>query len=633
MSGLTGVLGGNGHAVGHLADRMRWSERESEATDRNDGVEIHVAYHPLLADDQPLYADDALVWLLGEVYGFEDESGYTARPMGTDSVEYCANLYEQHGREFLAGLNGNFAGVIYDTTAEEVSVFVDRLGSQPIFCARPAGQFVFSTQIQTLTDHPAIEPAFDLEYLFEYLTFRRVFGVETPLRGITKLHPASITTYDLASDSVGSEVYWEPRFRPVDRPFESIVDEFVETFRTVVDDWLARDRECGLLLSGGSDSRLILAAADQRLTAFHLADWWSEEAQTAQEAARTAGADFELLRRTDSYYEDMLQKNASLSNFDGYFFQGYLTPFEDEVVGSVDALMSGLYADTLFKSESIPTHSLSLGPLGTVPLPVAVGVESPWDVLEQWIEESNGPLPSTPAYFDVHADMHDILSRNVTEADGRITHHGVTYDSLAELVVANRYYPLSNDSELIYQNSLRQLCPYRTPYLDNRLVDLHLTVPKRYRLRHNLIEEAIGRIDPELAAIPHASTGVSMAQSYPRRYLAQMARAFRRKFSLFDGTPAEPYHEHGPWRNHAAYLRHEDFVIDAIRGNEDTIQSLPLLDRDGVETTHSAHRAGENRTAELFTLLTLLEMPVTDAVGNGGGKNREQPPVIEGCRR
>lgn len=630
MTGMSGVLGRGRGTLERVTNGVRWSDRETGATYEGDGVGVHVTDHASTTGEQPARAGDALVWLVGEVYGFEDGDGYRPRPPRTDGAAFCASLYERHGLAFLEGLNGSFAGVVYDRDAEEVSVFVDRFGSRPVFCTRTGGEFVFSTGIQTLTDHPGVDPAFDPEYLLEYLTFRRSFGVRTPLRGIEEFHPASVTTYDLATDSVERSVYWEPRYRPTDEPFDAFLDRFVETFRTVIDERLEREGDYGLLLSGGSDSRLVLAAADRPITAFHLSDWRSDETRTAERIAETAGADFRLLQRTDGYYGEMLGKNAALSNFDGYFFQGYLTPFEDEVVGSVDALLSGLYADTLFKSTSLPTRSLSLGRLGTLSLPYCVDVTSTGDVVDKLIA---GRDPSPPAYLDVEADLRDVLARNVTRRDGRIDYHGVTYDSLDELVVSNHYYPLSNDTELIYMNSLRQLCPSRTPFLDNRLVDLHLTMPTNYRLRRNLIGEAVRQIDPELAEIPHASTGVAISRSFPRQYLARQGTALRRKYLSFLHAPPEASLEHGSWRDHAEYLRHEDFVIDAIRDHGETVDALPLLDRDGVETTYRRHLDGENRTAELFTLLTLLEMPVTEAVAGEDDGTPAEARIDVGCRQ
>jgi asparagine synthase (glutamine-hydrolysing) len=615
MVGLTGLFGGEGESVRRLAADLQWSDQETSSTFVDDHVGVHVTHLPDRRDDQPVATEDgdALVWLLGELFGYDGESGYVPRADGTDSVELCAALYDRHGPAFLERLNGHFAGVVYDREREAASVFTDRFGTQAVFRARPDGRFAFSTQLQPLALHGDVDPTFDREYLFEYLTFRHVFGVETPLQGIDKLPPASVTTYDLATGTVDRERYWEPQYRPEDRPFEDFVDEFVETFETVIGEWLDREHDVGVLLSGGSDSRLVLAAADQPVTAFHLSDWWSEETRIAERAARTAGAEFRLLQRTDDYYPEALEKNASLSNFDGYFFQGYLTPFEDEVTGSVDRLMTGLYADTLFKGHALPERSVSFGGLGPISLPLLADVDSIQALIEHWIDDTDGSLPDPPAYLDVPRDMHAVLRRNLTRSDGRIDHHGVEYDSLEDLIVAGHYYPLANDTELIFTHSLQQLVPHRTPFLDNRLVDLHLSMPLKYRLRRNLIKQAVARLDPELAAIPHASTGVSLSQSFSRQYLGRKATAFRRKYLPFDSPPKE-YLEHGPWRNRAEFAGQKDFVMDRIRANEATVRVLPFLDWEGVQETYETHLRGENRTAELYTLLTFLEMPVTNAV-------------------
>lgn len=611
MVGLIGILNDHFGSTSKIENSLHGSEEPTTSTYRTTSATVHMSFHSQENNSQPVWCRDGEVqmWLLGEVYGFQDESGYTPRPSSMASVEFCASLYERLGWEFLTGLNGNFVGIVYDHVSETASIFLDRFGTHPVFYAQFDGILVFSTQIQLLPSFSQISRRFDHEYLFEYFTLRRVFGTKTPLRDIEKFPPASVTTYDLSTHEITSEVYWTPHYQPDDKPFEHFVETFIDVFQDVINERLDSDREPGLMLSGGSDSRLILAATNRQLTAFHLAGWHNREARIAERVAEIGNTDLRILHRTDTTYLETLPKNASLSNFDGYYFQGYLTPFADEITESVDSLFTGLYADTLFKSYPIPDRSQSLGSLGTLTLPIGVEMNSLADILEYWISSAGTALASPPEYLTTSHDLHEILSANVVRDDGKINHHGIRYDSLDDLLVCSTYYPLSNDSELINLRSLRQLCPSHVPFLDNRLVDLHLRIPKKYRLRRDLINRAVQRLAPELAAIPHPSSDVPIARSYPVQYLGRQVASFRRKH-LPRHQPPKYHLNQDSWRDHARFARHEDFVIDAIRKHEPTIRELPFLDWEGVKTVYRKHRNGENRTAELYTLLTLLEMPI-----------------------
>ncbi len=267
-------------------------------------------------------------------------------------------------------VNGQFAGVVYDRADRTVSLLTDRLGSVPLFHTRVDDTLLCSTDIQTLAGFPGVEPEFDRDYLAEYLAFKRSFGVKTPLSGVEKLPPASVTTIDLDGSNEESRRYWRPEFTPRDEPFEYFVEEFVSRFRRIIDEWVREDRTYGVLLSGGSDSRLIMAAMDQPVVGFHMNDWRNREAKIADRIADAAGNELLFLPRTDDYRRRSLERNPSLSNFDGWYKQGYPMGFAEEITGTVDTLISGLYADTLFKGHQIPSPKLSLGPLGNVTLPV-----------------------------------------------------------------------------------------------------------------------------------------------------------------------------------------------------------------------------------------------------------------------
>ncbi|WP_458207780.1 asparagine synthase-related protein [Haladaptatus sp. NG-SE-30] len=586
---------------------MQWSEREHPSAFSDDHVAVSSSFHPLLVDDQPVQTtdEDVSIWVQGDIYGFEHDGTYTQRPSSLDVPTYCTNLYEAYGLDFVAGLNGEFVCVVYDREARNVHLVTDRLGSYPLFHTQSeSGTVVCSTDIQKLPTFPGIDPSFDIDYLTEYLALKRSFGVTTPLADVEKLPPGTVTTIDLDTMATHSDRYWRPEYTPVDAPFRFFVDRFIELFQQILDEWVRDDLDYGVLLSGGSDSRLIMAAMENSVVGFHMNDWPNRESRTARRVANAAGNEFVFLHRDDSYRARALERNPPLSNFDGWFTQGYPTGFEDEITDSVDVLLSGLYSDTLFKGHSISSPRVSLGRLGKVTLPIEDRIESVDEFIDNLAVE-------TPPYLD--HDLESVLRENISTDGETIDHHGVQYRSLRELVLCSDYYPLTNDTELIYTNSLRQLRPYRTPYLDNRLIDLHLSMPVRYRLRRNIIHRAIERLDHRLAAIPHSETGVPVEYSFPVEYVGKHLNALW--WNFFDTEePPEPWFTNGPWSNDAELIRQHNFVEEVLTGHRKTIDELPFLDSEGVQRCYDQHLDGQDNTVELYTLLTLLQMPVTSCI-------------------
>lgn len=64
-----------------------------------------------------------------------------------------------------------------------------------------------------------------------------------------------------------------------------------------------------------------------------------------------------------------------------------------------------------------------------------------------------------------------------------------------------------------------QITQARTPLLDRRLVDLLLQMPLNYRLRYDPVHRAMKAVDPDLATIPNASSGVPAKYHSPWSYV------------------------------------------------------------------------------------------------------------------
>jgi len=610
MAGLCGVVGSD-HHIEDVAAGLEWTGEETTTRFRDDRLAVVGSFTAAEEADQPVrVSDDAFLWVWGSVFGFEDADGYEPRTSFEGSTaHYCAGLYDRHGMEFVRGLNGDFVGVFYDRGDGTVSVFTDRLGLRDTYYVQPTdGTFVFSTAIQSLSRHPAVAPAFDPDYVSEYFGCHfRTFGLKTPLDGTYLFPPGAVTSIDARSLTLDTNRYWAPRYRPRERPFSSVLDEFSERFAEAVADRLRADRRYGLLLSGGVDSRLVLAATEPRvrenLTAYHMAGWRSREQRTAETVAATAGVDFEWLRRDAEYHERALSRNPELSNFIGRFEQAHAEGFMDEIRGDIDEMVTASFADSNFKGYSFPRYRLRLGSVGAVDLPRLEPMDSIDSYVDFWTTDP-------PSYLDPSVDPETVFRSEIEPTDDGLQHHGVTYGSPEELFTCGMLTPRSNGSVLFTLRSLQQHLPAWSPYVDNRLVDLYLSIPRRYFVRHNIVMRALERLDSELADIPVANSGLPARYPEGAHILSERALTFSEKYLPFHEPPA-PHLTHGPWPDVPELVRDQSFVREALEANERAIRALPFLDWEGVWECYRAHQTGANNHNELYGLLTLLEMPVT----------------------
>ncbi|MFC6904906.1 hypothetical protein [Halalkalicoccus tibetensis] len=151
------------------------------------------------------------------------------------------------------------------------------------------------------------------------------------------------------------------------------------------------------------------------------------------------------------------------------------------------------------------------------------------------------------------------------------------------------------------------------PFLDNRFIDLACSMPIRYHLRRDVINAALDALSPELAGIRHSETGARPASRFPVDQVRKYGSLFWRKHVDDEQLP-RPYYSRGPWRDRGTVLRERGFGRTVLERNDDLLRGLPFLDREAAYDRYDAHMAGEDHTAELYTLFTLLGTPVFEEI-------------------
>lgn len=587
MVGLYGTCGVNRPSVERMAGGV---DRSAPANrfEYDDLLSAFVVTHRPTPRSVAIPERNASVLVYGEVYSRERDGGYERRPAGASTSVYCGRAFAKGGIEALTQLNGEFICIVVDHADRTVRIVTDRLGSQPVYYYERNGSLLFSTSIQALASHPSVETAFEPSYLAEYLARKSVRGTKTPLAGIEQLPPAAVTTVDPETGTIEPERYWRPVYRPDERPFDAFVDLFIDRFTAALGDRIRPNRRHGLLLSGGSDSRLILATTES-IHAYGFDDG-SSDVETATRVARRAGVPFTRLDARPDQYRRLLERNGRWGNFVGWFNEGHAIGHETTLRDGIDALVSGLYADVLFKGWTIPTLELP-SPAGSIRLPIERSVERRETYLRIRSER-------TPPYVDDAGEYRSIHDRNLVESD-RVQDHGVDYPSIPALTRCGFWYPLTNETSFD-RYSDEQVLPTVYPFLDRRLIDLSLRMPRRYALRYNLIDRALTRLAPELAAIPHNETGVPLSRP---RWVHRLGSLRSSRRSESEGN--------------AAKLREMAWLEPFLRTHESQIRALPLVEYDDVLATYREHVAGADHTAALCGLVTVLGMPITETLTTG----------------
>lgn len=611
MAGLFGVVGETSVLIPDVGKSITYHAGEKTAQYQDDSVHIRYSDHRVDYSDQPAEAksDGTRFWCWGEVLGEDCEGPYRPRNDTLTDAAYCARLYDKYGIDFIGGLNSEFAGVIYQSDQEMVYLFTDRLSSRPLYYTKTVnGDIVFSTLIPSLSDHPEISLKFDSECLLEFFHTTRVFGVNTPVKGVKQCPPGSRIAIDLEGNIVGIDQYWQPSIQTSDKSFSQLVKEFQKLLRAAVVERLPEEGTTGLLLSGGSDSRLILGEIDGPTTAFHLNERLSgnEEAETAQQIAEVGGANFSFLQRDIDYYPSVLEASIPITNFNGVFRHSHALGFQDEIRGQCDVLFSGQYSDSLFSGFYTPQRyrkSMIRHFLPTDPVIEINNTNKFINTLPQLGDFTEKiPFLNSNRWKPSISFPDDSESNNIVVSD-------IVYPNVSFFTNYGMIYPLTNVYTFNFYESNSQITPVKYPFLDNRVVDLAFYIPSEYKLKKDIVASTLKQNYPELAAIPHPKYGVSLNRSSCVRHYTGKAKAaqkiFKRKLS-WDDSNNDPLVWDGPWADHNSLIRNHSFISEILSEHEAKMNQSTFIDTDSAFSMLNAHLNGESHREELYCLAMVL---------------------------
>lgn len=222
-----------------------------------------------VAGHQPMKSRDERFTIVfnGEIYNHHEiraelqKAGCTFYT-GTDT-EVLLSAYIAWGEACLEQLNGMFAFAVYDAgdarTSPTLFLARDRAGKKPLYYAIDGQQLEFASELKAISHRGELS----LDALNFYLALGYVPHEHCIVDGVKKLPPAHAARLDLSTFELRVWRYWS---LPANRPEagvdgESLADEVGKLIQDATRLRLEADVPVGVLLSGGLDSSLVVAAA------------------------------------------------------------------------------------------------------------------------------------------------------------------------------------------------------------------------------------------------------------------------------------------------------------------------------------------------------------------------------------
>ncbi len=623
MVGVCGIIGEKNTLIDNLIKYNSFTNNEKISTFEDKNIDVAYIDHPVEFEKQPSTAQNGniYIWCWGSIIGHENENEYVPKEKEIGTAEYCAELFDSYGYDFVSGLNNNFAGVIYDTVNDTVTLFTDRLGARPIYYTKieETDTVVFSPTIQSLCRFKNNRLKIDKNYLSEYLSYNRVFGIYTPISNVFQLPPASIVTFNMNGRKINEDIYWWPDPSPRNVSYGDVIEDVDNIISRSISEHYQEGVNTGLLLSGGTDSRLLLDKLGQNVKSYHMNEFLdgNREAETAKKISQTVGSNFHFLKRDVDYYPRVFKNSISKYNFSGMFYHAHAQGFKETFESDIDVLFSGEYSDAVFSGLFVPKSYPKMISGILEHLFISDDVDNINSKSEYAEAANNGKLglhSSLPSYTENIPDPTKVLTQNIQINDNNIQSHGVKYPNWQSLVEFGKIYPITNVGEgHFFYESVQQIIPTKYPFLDNRLIDLVLQIPTKYRFGKDIISDVLTKSNKELAKIRHPGNLTPIYYPYPIKYYMSRVTTIIdnikngiKTLGKVDGT----INDSDPWPDHEKIIRKHKFVGELINKNQTQMERSEYIDYQKVIETYSSHMDGDDRTNELYTLVALLESSI-----------------------
>jgi asparagine synthase (glutamine-hydrolysing) len=214
---------------------------------------------------QPVFNEDRSAWVVfnGEIYNFPDlreELLARGHKFSTHSdTEVIVHLYEEMGADCVHRLRGMFAFALYDERRKKLLLARDRLGKKPLHYALQGERLLFASEIKSiLTVAPELATV-NNHALLQYLYFGYIPDPLTVFSAIHKLPPGHLLEFENGKITVRQ--YWDlPEYGThPPRSEEECLEEMERRLAEAVKIRLISDVPLGALLSGGTDSSVVVA--------------------------------------------------------------------------------------------------------------------------------------------------------------------------------------------------------------------------------------------------------------------------------------------------------------------------------------------------------------------------------------
>lgn len=438
------------------------------------GSRVHLGH---IGEKSSPYHDGAVrLWVEGEAYNFTE----VAERLRLTQKGFAATLVEayQTGKldNYLNLLDGYFCAALYDGQKKTLKLVSDRYGMRMLYWYSKDGLFAWASEVKGILALGSIDKTIDATSPQCFLDLGYLMGEHTWFEHVKLIKPATVLEFDTTSQKIEQHYYWKwSEIRPSHLRFDQAVDELGTRFIAAVKRRFDPNEKIGISLSGGLDSRAILAAVNHLHPGYQgycytFGKSGCDDIRIAEQVISRASWKHQVLYLNEkNWFAPRLEK---IWNTDGMLDMMHMhgSEFLDDIGQSIDVNLNGYCGDAI----------LGGGFLNSVPLNKRVSAGNTKSFYKNY---------SMLALPDI--DFYDI-------------------DHVEPNLYMNRVRRFTNMGSV---NGLVKI-DQRKPFFDNIIVELVFSLPDEFRGGNKLYSAMLLKYFPQyFNDIPWQKTGSPISYS------------------------------------------------------------------------------------------------------------------------
>jgi len=499
-----------------------WYKIDKFLKDRFALARVHLGI--LNPEPQPIFNEDKslCIFMDGEIFDYgkdkEELKQKGHKFYVNNDPEFCLHLYEEYGEKFVEKLNGSFVIVIIDINNQKLLIANDRYGLRPLYYAKSNNKLLFASEVKAILQDKTFKKEINDEAIAEFFTFGQLLGNKTFFKGITVLPPASIVAWDRERFSI--KQYWEFCYDETDRiyPEEYYVEKLVKLFKQAVERRIRGSHKISVSLSGGMDSRAVVAAIDREhpITTFTFTfPGIDESPEIAKRVSNKKGTIHKQFEIKQDYLVDYAEKAVYLTDGMLNLVHFHEISILDEIRKCSDIVFNGWGCENTIKGQFLNKKILLSkddNELGKILFKKFMIVS----------ERDRNLLFSQNYYNKIKYLAFKSLQKELGKSKNKHPANRSDY-----FVFQNRERRSIHIANSVYQRSKFEC---EEPFTDNDFVDFSLKIPPELRCDRRIYFKFLKKLSPELSKIPVSPAGVHINVPSIIYKIYSLKKAGMRKF-------------------------------------------------------------------------------------------------------